>query len=483
MACQLPTECLNEIFENLVEEDNLTLYSCLLVNRFWCKIAVRILWRNILNFKGSHRRRSLTLRRSLRVVTSILSTLIACLPNESKELLYKNKIFISTPTSNPPLFNYSEFCKVLSINEITEIVNDVLENYNDLVVNEIIKMFTNQISSLKKFTYFYNPKYNISFSYVPGAKDLSELCCSSNLSSNFFCQLSQICHNLQSISISFENDVSNELSELKELISSQNNLKNLTLSASDGNSWTNIIPAIIKHSHTITKLRLYGFNSNLPFSFISSLTNLQELIISFIYGVIIKDFEKLLHVNFSKLEILKIPYQYPKTEYIMKFLENNGNNLKNFYLGQSNKVLNLSIANTCPKIKRLFVTFNGNETDILKNVLISCKYLESIKVWCRNYYLSEKDLLDTIVNYSSNNFHKLEIQISKFDISPKDLESFFVSWSNRTPKKLFSLIFIDTSTEKENLELIEKYENLGIIKFYTKQLSEYYKEEEIYFYY
>ena len=99
--------------------------------------------------------------------------------------------------------------------------------------HEIIKIFTNQISSLKKLIYNYNPHslyrnyYNISFTYSSWMRDLSELRCSTNLPSDFFYQLSQICHNLQSLSINFYiDDVSNEL---KELISLQNNLKNLTL--------------------------------------------------------------------------------------------------------------------------------------------------------------------------------------------------------------------------------------------------------------
>jgi hypothetical protein len=482
MTCQLPTECMNEILEHF-EKDILTLYSCLLVNRFWCKIAVSILWRDILDYKSSY------LPRSLWMTSSILSTLIACLPNESKELLFKNKIFISTPTSNPPLFNYPKFCKVLSINEITTIVDNVLKN-DALVANEIIKMFTNQISSLKKYTYVYHHYYhlNISFPYVPEARNLLELCCSSNLPSDFFYQLSQICHNLQSISILFDDDddnVSNELNGLKELISSQKNLKHLTLSIYYEYSWANIIPAIIKHSHTITKLRLYGECNNLPFSFISSFKNLQEFILSF--NSVVGDFEdfgKLQYINFPKLEKFKIPYRCPKPEHVIKFLENNGKNLKNFYASVRNNALNLSIANFCPKIKSLFVIFTTSEIDILKNIFINCKYLESIKVWCGYYYLNEKEVLDTVVNYSPNNFHELKINNNrKFDVSPKDLESFFVRWRNRTPKKLLSLVFINISTNKENLKLIEKYENLGIIKSYTKQYSEYYKEEELDFYY
>src|SRR5256714_2456599 len=101
MLGQLPADCLNEIFE-ILEEDKINLRSCLLVSRLWCKISVRILWKNIWSFKYS-----VTYNRRLEVSSAILRTLIACLSNESKELLYKNEIFISTPPSNPPIFNYA----------------------------------------------------------------------------------------------------------------------------------------------------------------------------------------------------------------------------------------------------------------------------------------------------------------------------------------------------------------------------------------
>jgi hypothetical protein len=467
MASQLLTECLDEILKYL-EDDKHTLYLCLLVNRFWCKIAVRILWRSIWDFENFQRR------------SSILSTLIACLPNESKDLLYKHKIFISAPTSNSPLFNYPEFCKVLSINEITSIVRNVLNDRVYLVANEIIKMFTNQVSALKKFTYFYDHLHNnITLPYVPGARNLSELCCSSDIPSDFFYQLSQICHNLQSITILFSKRVSIELKGLNELISSQNNLKNLTLLDYNSSS-ANIIPAIIKHSHTITKLRLHS-EYKLKFSFVSSLINLQEFIFSF--GIFFVDFDKLQYFNFAKLEILKIPHQFHKTEDMIKLLENNGKNLKKLYISQNNKALSLSIANFCPKITSLYVMFDEGEIDILKTILIGCKYLESIKVWCGYHYLNEKEVLNTILNYSSNNFHELKIDF-RFNISPEDLESFFISWKTAsTPKNPLSLIFIDLYICEENLDILEKYKNLGIVKFWIKGCKEEEIDEGLNFYY
>src|SRR5438045_108262 len=131
-------DCLNIIFENL-EKDKATLRSCLLVNRLWCEVSVRILWRNVWTAS-----RQLDTKASL-----ILRVSIACLPNESKELLYKNKIFILTPTSRSPLFNYVTFCKALSIFEVRRAVHDELRyrlsitslSQNDLVSGEIIKMF------------------------------------------------------------------------------------------------------------------------------------------------------------------------------------------------------------------------------------------------------------------------------------------------------------------------------------------------------
>src|SRR5436190_17182073 len=207
---KLPVDCLNEIFEYL-EEDEATLCSCLLVNRLWCEISVRILWRSIRNY----------------------STLIACLPNESKEILYKDGIITSTSTSNPPMFNYATFCKVLSISHVDYGIRQLLKNQppdssqnskevlNDnvykVVTREVLKLLMSQ-TSLKKVTSSCLPLNFPKFTSFPGAKDclknLSELCCNSDICPEFFYQLSQICHNLQSLSIMFLKVISNGLADL-----------------------------------------------------------------------------------------------------------------------------------------------------------------------------------------------------------------------------------------------------------------------------
>ena len=132
----LPVDCLNDIFEYL-EEDEVTLRSCLLVNRLWCETAVSILWRNIRNY----------------------STLIACLPNESKEILSKNGIIVSTATSKLPMFNYFSFCKVLLVDQVIDEISELLKNQQSFssqnlnnIMQEIFKLLMNQIS-LKKLEF------------------------------------------------------------------------------------------------------------------------------------------------------------------------------------------------------------------------------------------------------------------------------------------------------------------------------------------
>ena len=173
------------------------------------------------------------------IIARTYYTLISCLPNDSKEILSKNGIIISkngiiisTPTSKYPIFNYAAFCKFLIIHQVDNDLEILLKDQQsiskqdladkkDVLVPEITKLFVKH-SSLKNLTVL---SHTLITSY-PEAKDclknLSKLCCDSDINSEFFCHLSQICYNIQSLSISFKKIISNGLGDL---ISAQNNLK------------------------------------------------------------------------------------------------------------------------------------------------------------------------------------------------------------------------------------------------------------------
>ncbi|RIA94077.1 hypothetical protein C1645_818538, partial [Glomus cerebriforme] len=148
MAYRLNSDCLYKIFEYL-DDDKPNLYSCLLVDHYWCNLSVRILWRNFWKFEYL----------TEDSFEEILNTLVACLSGRSQWLLYKNGIIIS---SKKPLFNYINFSEVPSTYEVYQFIHKGLKNKpitllsiedrNCLVINEIFK-FLNLPNNLN-FTCF-----------------------------------------------------------------------------------------------------------------------------------------------------------------------------------------------------------------------------------------------------------------------------------------------------------------------------------------
>ncbi|GBB84232.1 hypothetical protein RclHR1_10860002 [Rhizophagus clarus] len=468
---QLPADCLYEILEHL-EDDQFTLYSCILVNRFWCEISVKIFWRDVYSYN-----------------TSKFKTLIACLPIESKKILHDNGIIISTSTSKFPTFNYATFCKVLFINIVYYRIRELLEdqktispqdlnNKTQIVVNEIFKMLMKQVTSLKGL--FFSPYSNITFTLYPGAqnclKNLSELRCNSNVSTELFYQLSQICYNIQIFSIEFRRTIS---SGLADLISVQRNLKCFYMTLYydvTADSLTNTIPSLLsKLPNNLMKLDLYGAYHSLSLSFIYNLLDLQELHLTFSFDECIGDFKELQYVIFPQLQVLKIRESYPRNDLLTKFLEKNGKNLKEICIGEdtvcSDNSLNLSIARLCPNLKKISVGIKSSELETLKIIFNCCENLESIKIWCGKDYLNEKEALEAIVKYSRNIdelilYHQLRVQ---YELLPEELESFFINWTDCKSQKSISLVVVNydaNSLDKnyENIEIINKYIKLGVVR-------------------
>ncbi|RIA80118.1 hypothetical protein C1645_839266 [Glomus cerebriforme] len=466
MPSRLPIDCLNKIFEYL-EKDKATLHSCLLVNRLWCRVSVEILWKNIWEFNNKN-------------APSLLNTLISCLPNESKVLLNDHGIL----TQKSSLFNYASFCKVLSIDKIIEMIYYNINPFNEknstdsfqaeyLKTKEILKMFMKQISSLKILTYSFIHVKIPNFINFFGAKDclknLSELNCESEGHPKFFRQLSQICHNIQSLSIVYTLITSNGL---KDLISLQNGLKSLSIELDDYDKYcnnynncedfsTNIIPSLTKHSSTLTTLHLHG---PLPLSFIIKLKNLKELVLSNF-----KNFKEIQHITFSHLQILKLISKHSKID-MFNFLENNGTNLKELYVHNysHDSSLNLAIAKFCPNLKSLHTKFMKDDMIVIFN---SCQQLESIEVLNdKTCSFKGEKVLEIVAKHSSKNFHELNLYNFE-ELRSEDLESFFINWKNRVSQKSISLIVCNNTfvNNNKNRKIIRKYKNLGVIKKFEYQ--------------
>ncbi|RIA99716.1 hypothetical protein C1645_746529 [Glomus cerebriforme] len=284
-----------------------------------------------------------------------------------------------------------------------------------------------QIYSLKDLDLLTKSTPNINFVSYPGAKF-------------FFCQLSQICHNIQSLNITFGEEISDGIADL---ISGQQNLKYLKINERhDCEDLTNIIPLLSKLPNTLIKLKLCN-GYHIPLSFISKFTNLQELLISIEYDASedfihhpFNDFKELQYVTFSQLRILEFPYSSPKCEYLIKFLEINGKYLKEFQAIDCENSLNLSISKFCPNLKSLCTQFMNNEMETAKLIFNNCKQLENIEIWCSDSLLNEKILLNTIAEFSPKNLCGLTYARNIMpELSTNVLEFFFISWANRVVEK------------------------------------------------
>lgn len=364
---KLSGDCINEIIEYL-NNDRITLHSCLLVNRLWCKISVRIYWREIRN----------------------LNTLIACIPDESKEILFKNGITILT--SKPPVFNYASFCKFLSVYEINYKVNKFLtkrhitQHLNEskvIMIKEIYKFLMEHISSLRKIEIMASLNSTL-FTTYHGARDclkyLSELTCFSNISPKLFYNLSQICHNLQTLRIKFNELISNGLAEL---ISVQRNLKHLFIMQSDiCVRFTSIFALIENVPNNLVTLSIYKgrWIYNMSLLFIARFTNLRILTLTS-FNKHYEDFNKLQYVVFPQLQVLEFKQECPRNELLIKFLENNGKNLKELYVKGNDNSLNLAIIKFCPNLINLSTKVEKDCAETLKLIFSNCRYLEGIKIF------------------------------------------------------------------------------------------------------
>ena len=184
-----------------------------------------------------------------------------------------------------------------------------------------------------------------------------------------------------------------------------------------------------------------------------------------------EEFRTLQYVTFSQLQVLKFEHDSPRNELLATFLENNGKNLREFYVYYStDNSLNLAVAKFCPNLRKLFIGYEINyiELQTLKLILKNCQYLERIKIQWDDSYLGEKNLLDAVAECSSKNFHELRLSYTSngSDLLPEELESFFISWKDRIPLSLI-LVSNDHRTFDDfddNVAIIEKYSKLGIVK-------------------
>src|SRR6266498_3596457 len=98
----LPSETIDDIFKH-IRHDPSTLYSCLFVNRAWCRKIVPILWARPKPpvYKESSSK-------------SLIETYVSCFDKEEKAILFSEEDLSHTEHLKSPLFEYAVFLKELN---------------------------------------------------------------------------------------------------------------------------------------------------------------------------------------------------------------------------------------------------------------------------------------------------------------------------------------------------------------------------------
>ncbi|RIB30660.1 hypothetical protein C2G38_2151921 [Gigaspora rosea] len=478
----LPTDCLYQIFQHF-KDDLKTLHSCLLSNRTCCELIIPILWSN--PWKLIQKKKSTPeYRNSLK---SLISTLLSCLPSESKQLLHDNRI---QWTSHTIYLNYITYCRSLDFQGIWDMLDVVSAPHplfpfsnakihiKNLVGQEICKMIILQSTKItqmiiSEMSYsFFNLFQNLSLNVSQSLSHLNEFEYEINENSNIltFYNISNVCKNISNFTI-YLRTTPNE--SFNDLIKSQNSIKFLDIHFKYDPS-SKFINSLLLHANTLTHLYV-SCNGETTFSKIFSVyhtfSNLKFLRCH-AYGDFNSFDGEIVNLSLQNLEILELDglslFSY---DIIAQIIQGTQGKLERIYINyrmyDSNLIINQTILRSCPNLKVLTTFVTKNTLDIILEILTSCRNLEGIALY------SDTGEINSILNHLSlhplKNLYNLKFNIidySRWNFSTKNWELFLKSLEKEElVKKLnISLIYnkkIDIYLHHK-IDLFETYKQIDI---------------------
>ncbi|CAG8564231.1 14268_t:CDS:1 [Cetraspora pellucida] len=361
-------ELLKEILENIIDSHHL--FSCILVNRIWCRTGVPILWRS-----PNPSEKSL-----LPLVTSYLR----CLPEEQIKCLKDENIPL--PNEKTPIFDYPFFLKTLDLKLINDmskiwINNSGNKNHIDFLKEIFVAYFLEQAEKIS-FIHLNESARTLAINQnAPNLKRFRKLHISSWKDETSF--MEKITDHLQLISAECVNCKTKSLA-LASLIQKQKYLQHLKLLYTSNDDYCSIIfKSLPSQSNSLKKLELHRVNLNTIDSW-ESCYNLKALEIRNCMGTrdfssnpwkpIFPNLQNLIIINYDHNRQFFVPF-------IVKIIEAAAKNLLHFkcsMLGDMSEIIT-SIALNCPNIHHLDLQSSSSSQIIL--ILNSCHKLKTLKVY------------------------------------------------------------------------------------------------------
>src|SRR6266542_57890 len=249
------------IFKEL-QNDSKSLYSCLLVNRTWCKIAVPILW-----------------KKPLKAKSTLFDVIFLHLSEESRDILKNIGIDnIITETYRRPLFNYIKFWRYLNLSFIEKIISSKNNEKSNMSIirNEILKLF---INGNAKFIHLSFPEFFYHKYHITGTEccftELESFYCRADINQNILEGLAKTCKSIKELR--FRTNIYTANFGIIKLIEVQKNLNDISFCYNSGNKPFNksLEESLIKHANTIQYLRVAWEPITNIFSYLVNLLSLE----------------------------------------------------------------------------------------------------------------------------------------------------------------------------------------------------------------
>ncbi|PKC70278.1 hypothetical protein RhiirA1_454987 [Rhizophagus irregularis] len=435
-------DCVYDILQYL-QNDGTTLFNCLLVNRFWCKTTIPLLYTN--PFVIISKKKNM-----------IISTIILCF-NKEEILQLKNQLGINQINNNNNNIDYEEH------KPLFEYLN-YLEDYNHSKIKSFIIMFINYNLGLSIFTDKMYEDIILIFhqSILRQSRNIKQLDISLHLFykqgfknfnvQNFISNLTK----LKSLSLSLDDIINNEIKQefLGNITNNSLNLSKLIIKLTQTRGSVNSKNTIWENLYKI----IQGKNKLKIFKIWNCYSLLNNIILSL-------EFQKhsLVHIEFIRSNFINVNLKRFNNLYNLEYLI--FKSCEGILLNQC-EILNFASF----KLKELSFIRNRWNDDVtslmikylgesLQRLLIenpTIQLIENISMYCSNLIFLEIRIY-LYIDLSVLEFLKnLRIRILNINIS-YNIDKFFINLANNIPININKITFTIRLRESINFLKLEEF--------------------------
>ncbi|RIA98966.1 hypothetical protein C1645_588243 [Glomus cerebriforme] len=479
------------LFEEL-QDDPKSLFSCLMVNKFWCETTIPILWRNPWNYENNINYKN---------KSSLYHIIINSLSNDKKEFLKSQEVQLPPISRHPILFDYLSFCKGINVNVINDIIPIGTSTYNRfLLKQEIYILLMGKCLNLK---YLDIRSIEHQIFYFPEAKarlnSLCELKFDTSIDSIYFYGLARICDNIEKLIII--NTILKINHGIIKLIEVQRNLKYFEWNDDIDNFmelddiYEEIFLTLAKKAHTLTHF-ITNFHDEFEYTFppkiLPELRNLKTLKLNFHPTFEFYYYEKLVNSVYYNLEILQLG-NFTYLDTVACIIKNTGGRIRkilidNYYTIEDKYhfydgfiFLIGIIYDNCPLIESLSLALSSSEGLLvefekllkvchnLKVLELSMSSIDEMEESHERLSASREELLKILIRSASFNLREINF-FEYFKFTLETLENFLENWRGRCALSIFVPDFDDHEEEKYT-DMINRFKNDGVLKDFKRVIK------------